>query len=67
MNCRLKAAKLPRCKDVGSNTASQPGDPRGPAIIELGWVNIDSELAEANLRSVEMQTSFDLKSNRASV
>ena len=31
MNCRLKAARLPRCKDVGSNRSSQPGGPRGPA------------------------------------
>ena len=31
MNCRLKAAGLPRCKDVGSKKSSQPGGPRGPA------------------------------------
>ena len=31
MNCRLKAAGLPRCKDVGSKASSQPGGPRGPA------------------------------------
>ena len=31
MNCRLKAAGLPRCKDAGSKKSSQPGGPRGPA------------------------------------
>ena len=35
MNYRLKAAGLPRCKDVGSKASSQPGGPRGPADFQL--------------------------------